>query len=153
MVYLDTSVVLAHLLAENRSPPDHLWREPLVASRLLFTRPGSASRQGAWRIPMVKQSTTSWAGFRFLNFSLLSSSVPWSLFRFPSGRSMQFTLPRRSFSEALVKTLSLLPVMSASSRRQEGSALVSAPGFECGPTGRSQPRRAATAPPAWCPAP
>ena len=35
MIYLDTSVALAHLLAEDRSPPTHLWDEPLVASRLL----------------------------------------------------------------------------------------------------------------------
>jgi hypothetical protein len=35
MIYLDTSVVLAHLLAEDRSPPDTLWQEPLIASRLL----------------------------------------------------------------------------------------------------------------------
>ena len=35
MVYLDTSVALAHLLAEDRSPTEALWREPLVASRLL----------------------------------------------------------------------------------------------------------------------
>jgi len=35
MIYLDTSVALAHLLAEDRAPPAELWREPLVASRLL----------------------------------------------------------------------------------------------------------------------
>ena len=35
MIYLDTSVALAHLLAEDRSPPDDLWTESLVASRLL----------------------------------------------------------------------------------------------------------------------
>ena len=35
MIYLDTSVALAHLLAEDRRPPDALWRQPLVASRLL----------------------------------------------------------------------------------------------------------------------
>ena len=35
MIYLDTSVVLAHLLAEDRSPPERLWRESLIASRLL----------------------------------------------------------------------------------------------------------------------
>jgi uncharacterized protein len=35
MIYLDTSVALAHLLAEDRTPPDALWREPLIASRLL----------------------------------------------------------------------------------------------------------------------
>ena len=35
MTYLDTSVALAHLLAEDRMPPEALWREPLIASRLL----------------------------------------------------------------------------------------------------------------------
>ncbi len=35
MIYLDTSVALAHLLAEDRRPPDSLWTQPLVASRLM----------------------------------------------------------------------------------------------------------------------
>jgi predicted nucleic acid-binding protein len=35
VIYLDTSVALAHLLAEDRTPPATLWSEPLVASRLL----------------------------------------------------------------------------------------------------------------------
>ncbi|HEY2987159.1 MAG TPA: PIN domain-containing protein [Candidatus Binatia bacterium] len=35
MIYLDTSVALAHLLAEDRSPPEGLWREPLISSRLI----------------------------------------------------------------------------------------------------------------------
>jgi hypothetical protein len=35
MIYLDTSVALAHLLAEDRSPPATLWQERLIASRLL----------------------------------------------------------------------------------------------------------------------
>ena len=35
MIYLDTSVALAQLLAEDRRPPAALWREPLVTSRLL----------------------------------------------------------------------------------------------------------------------
>ena len=35
MIYLDSSVALAHLLGEERAPPDAIWREPLVASRLL----------------------------------------------------------------------------------------------------------------------
>lgn len=42
MIYLDTSVVLAHLFAEDRHPPESLWRERLVSSRLteyeLWTR-------------------------------------------------------------------------------------------------------------------
>lgn len=35
MIYLDTSVALAHLLGEDRVPPDALWDELLVSSRLL----------------------------------------------------------------------------------------------------------------------
>ena len=35
MIYVDTSVVLAQLLAEDRSPPARLWNETLVASRLM----------------------------------------------------------------------------------------------------------------------
>ncbi len=36
MTYLDSSVVLAQLFAEDRRPPDDLWTEPLIASRLLL---------------------------------------------------------------------------------------------------------------------
>lgn len=35
MIYLDSSVVLAQLLVEDRVPPERLWGEPLTASRLL----------------------------------------------------------------------------------------------------------------------
>lgn len=35
MIYLDASVALAHLLAEDRAPPESLWQEPLISSRLL----------------------------------------------------------------------------------------------------------------------
>jgi predicted nucleic acid-binding protein len=35
VIYLDTSVALAHLLSEDRRPPETLWQEELVASRLL----------------------------------------------------------------------------------------------------------------------
>jgi predicted nucleic acid-binding protein len=35
VIYLDTSVALAHLLAEDRRPPDSLWGKLLAASRLL----------------------------------------------------------------------------------------------------------------------
>ena len=35
MIYLDSSVALAHLLAEDRAPPATLWQAPLIASRLL----------------------------------------------------------------------------------------------------------------------
>jgi predicted nucleic acid-binding protein len=35
VIYLDTSVALAQLFAEDRQPPEDLWRESLTASRLL----------------------------------------------------------------------------------------------------------------------
>ena len=35
MIYLDASVALAHLLAEDRVPRERLWQESLVSSRLI----------------------------------------------------------------------------------------------------------------------
>jgi hypothetical protein len=35
VIYLDTSVALAHLLAEDRHPPDELWTGTVASSRLL----------------------------------------------------------------------------------------------------------------------
>ncbi|MYA34763.1 MAG: type II toxin-antitoxin system VapC family toxin [Gemmatimonadales bacterium] len=35
MIYVDTSVALAHLLVEDRRPPASLWTDTLVSSRLL----------------------------------------------------------------------------------------------------------------------
>ena len=35
MIYVDTSIALAHLLSEDRRPPDAIWGEMLIASRLL----------------------------------------------------------------------------------------------------------------------
>ena len=69
MIYLDTSVVLARLFAEDRSPPDALWSQTLVASRLLefevFSRlhargaaatHGNEARQLVDRINLVEMS-------------------------------------------------------------------------------------------------
>jgi len=35
LIYLDTSVALAQLLAEDRVPPEALWQEPLISNRLI----------------------------------------------------------------------------------------------------------------------
>lgn len=35
MIYVDTSVALAQLLSEDRRPPEDLWQQDLVSSRLL----------------------------------------------------------------------------------------------------------------------
>ena len=34
MIYVETSVALAQLLAEDRCPPESLWNTPVVSSRL-----------------------------------------------------------------------------------------------------------------------
>lgn len=69
IVYLDTSVVLARLFAEDRLPPDAFWRQPFVASRLLeyevFNRVhargadathGAYARQFVNRVNLVEMS-------------------------------------------------------------------------------------------------
>jgi hypothetical protein len=35
LIYLDTSVALAQILAEDRVPPERLWHESLISSRLI----------------------------------------------------------------------------------------------------------------------
>src|SRR5262249_43082467 len=48
VIYLDSSVALAHLLAEDRFPAEDLWRQRLVSSRLLEYE-CSPARSVAWR--------------------------------------------------------------------------------------------------------
>ena len=69
MIYLDTSVLLAQLLAEDRRPPDFLWGESLITSRLaeyelwvrvhgrgLSRTHGSAARELIARLPLLELS-------------------------------------------------------------------------------------------------
>ena len=35
MIYVDSSVALSQLMFESRSPPEALWEQPLISSRLL----------------------------------------------------------------------------------------------------------------------
>jgi predicted nucleic acid-binding protein len=71
MIYLDTSIALAQLLAEDRMPPLELWQADLVSSRLLeyemFTRihalrltrsHADAARQVIDRVSLVELSPT-----------------------------------------------------------------------------------------------
>ncbi len=66
MIYVDSSVVLAQLLAEDRRPPPDFWQEQLIASRLveyevwtrihgrgLGTSHGEATRQLLGRLTFV----------------------------------------------------------------------------------------------------
>lgn len=58
MIYLDTSVALAQLLAEDRQPPPSLWEQTVVSSRLLqyeaWTRL-HASRLGSSHGELLRQ--------------------------------------------------------------------------------------------------
>jgi predicted nucleic acid-binding protein len=69
LIYLDTSVVLAWLFAEDRSPPDAFWSQTFAASRVLeyevFNRVqargaasthGDAARQLVDRVNLVEMS-------------------------------------------------------------------------------------------------
>jgi hypothetical protein len=70
VIYLDTSVALAHLLSEDRLPPIDLWDQPLVCSRLLeyelwnrinardlTTTHGELARQLIGRIALLELSS------------------------------------------------------------------------------------------------
>ena len=69
MIYVDTSVVLAQLMAEDHRPPVGLWQEALVSSRLLeyetwarlhgeglATSHGDAARQLLGRVSLLELS-------------------------------------------------------------------------------------------------
>jgi uncharacterized protein len=69
VIYVDTSVILAHVLAEDRSPPDDLWAETLVSSRLttyetwvrlnarkLAVSHGNLAREALGRLAIVELS-------------------------------------------------------------------------------------------------
>jgi predicted nucleic acid-binding protein len=69
VIYIDASVLLAQLLAEDRRPPRALWDQPLIASRLaeyevwnriharnLSESHGEAARQLLARVSMVELS-------------------------------------------------------------------------------------------------
>jgi predicted nucleic acid-binding protein len=70
VIYVDTSVILAHVLAEDRSPADDLWSETLVSSRLtiyetwvrlnarrLAASHGNLAREALGRLAVVELSS------------------------------------------------------------------------------------------------
>ena len=48
MIYLDSSVALAQLLAEDRTPPETLWRQPLGGSPVRIRTVETAERARPW---------------------------------------------------------------------------------------------------------
>jgi predicted nucleic acid-binding protein len=69
VIYLDTSVVLAHLFTEDRAPPERLWSERLVSSRLLiyetWVRINARGRTAA----LAADAQESFARISFLDLS------------------------------------------------------------------------------------
>lgn len=61
MIYVDTSVALAELLAEDRRPGEHFWNETLVSSRLLEYELWSACMRAGWRGATATRPEPSWA--------------------------------------------------------------------------------------------
>jgi hypothetical protein len=107
LIYIDTSVVLAQLLAEDERPPPSFWSEPLLSSRLLevetWTRiharrlaesHGDAVRDLLGRVSFLELSPIVQAAFskRILHDSIAAMSRA-----SPSGRSARGfdTGPRR----------------------------------------------------------
>ena len=56
MIYLDSSVALAHLLAEDRFPPEALWDQPLIPAGFSNARSGIGSMRTNYKIRMATQS-------------------------------------------------------------------------------------------------
>ena len=103
MIYLDTSVALAHLLAEDRQPPDDLWTEELWSSRLL--------EYELWNRIHANDLARSHADFARL---LLARISLLELHRTVLSRALQ-PFPRRA------RTLDALHLASASYLRERGA--------------------------------
>ena len=100
MTYLDTSVALAHLLAEDWRPPDGFWNQSIVSSRLLeyelWTRI-HARNLGRSHGEMVRVLIGRVA---LLELYRLCLHARWNPSRCRSRPSMRYTSPRWTFSGA-----------------------------------------------------
>jgi len=100
LIYLDTSVALAQLLAEDRLPPEALWQEPLISSRLI--------EYEIWtRIHSLKLARSHGDEVRTLlgRIALVELSLPvlarlWNRFPSQSERSMLFISRRWTLSRS-----------------------------------------------------
>jgi hypothetical protein len=82
MIYVDTSVALAQLLAEDRLPPEALWRATIVSSRLteyeMWTRV-HARRLGASHGEMVRLLLGRFGWLELTPVVLARALEPWPL--------------------------------------------------------------------------
>jgi len=81
MIYADTSVVLAELLAEDQRPGDDCGTRRSCPAGCSSTKFGLASMRGRWRGATVRPSVRSWAASRSWSWFRPCWPVPSS--RFP----------------------------------------------------------------------
>src|SRR5262249_22283805 len=97
----DPSAALAQLLAEDRLPPEALWQEPLISSRLIeceiWTRIHSLKLA---RSPMATKYELCWDGLRLSNSPCRSWRALWNRFPSQSERSMLFISRRWTLSRS-----------------------------------------------------
>lgn len=62
MIYVDSSVLLADLLAEARSPPALLWEEDLSSSRLLAYEVWNRISAHGLTLALAVEQTACWRG-------------------------------------------------------------------------------------------
>jgi predicted nucleic acid-binding protein len=82
LTYVDTSVVLAHVLAEDRRPPDSLWDEVLLSSQL--TRYETWVRLNALGLATTHEESATAALGRLRLVSLSEPVIARALHPFPA---------------------------------------------------------------------
>ena len=90
MIYLDTSVALAHLLAEDRVPPEALWQETLISSRLIEYEIWTRIHARKLARSHGDEVRTLLERIAFVELALRSWRVRWSFFPSQSERSTPF---------------------------------------------------------------
>lgn len=81
MIYVDTSVVLAQLLAEDRQPPTSFWGKVLASSRLVEYETWTRLHRGALAEPYAEAARAVLA--RLALAELSPAVLAWALEPFP----------------------------------------------------------------------
>ena len=107
MIYVDRSVALAELLAEDRMPPDDFWqRDLLVASRLLEYEVWNGINAEDCKPPMATTHRRCWTGSYSWNLRRRFCNAHWNRFQLESGPSTRSTSRPSSSCSGLEKSRS-----------------------------------------------